>query len=84
MSDDKVDALDAPLANELENRAVIMQLVELRELSHYRSRNVWMSLEQIADPTFPLRNVQSSHVMDLAASMRAFPLFYRNGMILAT
>lgn len=42
---------------------------------------MWLSVEQIIDPKFPLRFVQSSHVKILGALMRALAFDYRNGLI---
>lgn len=49
VSNDEVEALDAPLSNELASSAVSEQLAEL---SHCSYEEVWMSAEEIADPTF--------------------------------
>lgn len=40
-----------------------------------------MSAEQIADPIFPLRDIQGSCVKDLVASMRSVAFYCRNEMI---
>lgn len=43
-----------------------------------------MSVEQMADPSFPLRDIQSRHVKSLFASMDAGTFNYCNGMITLT
>lgn len=57
--DDEFDAFEPSLANELACRADHMQPVGL---SQYCYEGVWMRVKQTAELTFPLRNIQSSHV----------------------
>lgn len=57
-----IDALDAPLAEELAIRAVGVQPAGL---SHYCYEEGRLSVEQIMDPTFPLRNISGSRVKTL-------------------
>lgn len=79
--DDKFDALDVPLTDELAGSAVSLQQAELR---HYYYGKVYISVEQNANPILPLNTIQSSHVKSLASSMRAFSFGYRNRKISAT
>lgn len=81
MSDDKFDASYAPLSNELSGSAVKVNLVEI---SHYRCKEEWLSVKQIADPAFPLRDIRSSQVQILVAQMCALELDYRSKMITVT
>lgn len=52
--DDKLDALETPLANELGGSAVDAQLVYL---SYYRYKEVWKSVTQIRGPILPLGDI---------------------------
>lgn len=76
--DDGFHTLDDQLANVLSGSAVTVQSVEL---SRYRYKEVWFSITQIADTTFSLHDIQSSHIKNLVASMRPLALDYRNSMI---
>lgn len=73
--DDDFESLDAPLANALAQNLFNEQEVEL---SQYCYEKIWMSVEQIADPTFLLHDTQRSYVKDLFASMYALRPVYRN------
>lgn len=77
-SDGELDALDALLSTNLTGSAVSVHHVELRD---YCFKDVWLSVEQIAIPTFPLRNVYGNHVKILVATMRTFAQDSHNGMI---
>lgn len=64
VTDDEPDALDAPVTNELACSAVKLQPVKL---GHYRDKAVSLTVEHIADLTFPLADIQSSHIKSLVA-----------------
>lgn len=51
------------------------------ELSHYRYKEVRISIEQIADPIFRLSDVQSNHVNILVGAMHALVFDYHNAAI---
>lgn len=74
------DALDAPCDNKPTSSAVVVESVEL---SPYRYEELWFSVEQIADPKFPLCGAQSSYVKNSVVSMCAPLLDYRSGFITA-
>lgn len=78
VSNDQFNSLDVPFANELAGNAVSVEPVEL---SHYHFEEVLQSVEQIADPTIPLRDVPNSHVKILATSTHSIAFAYRNRMI---
>lgn len=59
ISDGEFDVLHAALAKEVVDIAVNVHLVQL---SHYRYVKVWMSKEQIADPSSQLSDMPSSYV----------------------
>lgn len=63
----KFYSLDALLTTKLYGSAVNVQLVEL---DHYRYGDVWMTVNHIAGPTFPLPHIPRRHVKNLVASMR--------------
>lgn len=67
------DAVYAPLAIELTDSAVNAQPVEP---SHYHYKEVGMTVEQMLDLTFTLRDIQSGLVKCLAASMSALAFDY--------
>lgn len=77
---DTFDALNAPLTSELANSVASMQWIEGRDCSY---RKLWMSVEQSTDPAFPLRDVQSSDVKSLLASILSCRSDYRNGTNIA-
>lgn len=80
-SDDQIVALDAPLANELDRSAVdVLQI----DIEHYRYEKLWLSVGYIADPTFALRDIQSSQVKSQVASKGALAFDYLNVVISAT
>lgn len=81
VSNNTIDAVGASLANELAGTAADMPTVELR---HYRYKKVCMSVEQIANPKFPLCDIQRRHVKDQIASTRALGFDYRNEMVTVT
>lgn len=81
VSDDNFDALSAVLANDPTSSTVNRQQVDL---SHYRYEEVTLSVEQIADPTFPLRDIQSSCVKILVALMSVLAFDYRKRTITVT
>lgn len=68
VSDHKFDASDFLLANELSGKSGSVQLAELR---YYLHNEGWLWVEQLAVPTFPLRNVQGSSVKSRLLSIRA-------------
>lgn len=74
-------SLEAMLANELTGSTLSVQLAEL---SHSRYRMGWMSMEEIAGGIFRLRDIESSHVKNLVASMRALAFYYGNEMTTVT
>lgn len=76
--DDQSDAFDTPLASELLGSTVNVQQVKL---SNYRYEELWIYIEQIADATFPQRDIQSNHIKILFASMCPLTFDHRNGMI---
>lgn len=80
-SDDEFNALDAPLTKELAGSSGTVLQVEPR-LCRYEG--VWLSSEQIADPIFPVLDVQSSHGRSLVTPMSVLAFGYRNGMITVT
>lgn len=57
--------------------------VQLMELSHWSYEEL-TRVEQIAYPTFSLRDIQSGLVRSLVVSMCALGLNYRNRMITVT
>lgn len=59
MSDDKIDALDTPLAKELIHSSANVQPVER---NHYRYEKVWMSVEDVVNLTSALGNILCSPV----------------------
>lgn len=69
--DDEANSLDTPLSTELFSSAVNVQAVKF---CHFRYENVWLSIELIAHPTFPLHKIQTSHVKSLAVPMRVLAL----------
>lgn len=75
--DDELTTMDTLLANELAGSAFNMQVVELRQ---YRCEEVSLSVEQIGDPTLPVRNVKNSRVRSMGLSMRELTFDYGNGM----
>lgn len=75
--DDEVAALNALLDNQIASSAVNVQFVKLRKYC-YEGR--LMSVEQTADPTLPLRDVQHSHVKDTITFLRALVPGYRSVM----
>lgn len=81
VSDEDLDATDVPLVNMLSDSAASLQPMELRP-HHYEK--VWLRVEQIVDPRFPLPDVQSSHVKNLATLMCALAFDYCDAMIKMT
>lgn len=81
VSDDQLDALDAPLGNEVCDSTVDVQSVEL---SHYCYEGVWLSAGPSLDTTLSLRDIESSHVKILAFWIRSLAIDYCNGMITVT
>lgn len=75
---DRLDALDASLANVLADSAVSVQPVDI---SHSSFENAWMTVERILDPAFPGRDVQSSPVKSLVSSIPMPRLYCHDGMI---
>lgn len=59
VSNDEINVMEAPLANELNGSVVDLQAVEF---SHYRYDEVLMSMELITGLTFMLRGIQCSRV----------------------
>lgn len=80
-SDDRFNALDAPLATELACCALNVQPVEV---SHYCYEEVWLSIQQIACATFRLRHIQWDHIRSLVSSICALSFDYHNGTITVT
>lgn len=75
-TDEKFDTLDTLLANELASSAVDVQTMEL---THDRYAVFWLSVEQVAYPTFRLRDIYSSQGRSLVPSMRPLAFDYRDG-----
>lgn len=71
LSGDEIGGLNAPLADELANDAVNVQVVKLG-LYHYEE--VWMRVEHVVSSTFSLPDVHSSDVKTLVESMHALRL----------
>lgn len=81
LSDDDRYSLSIPLANELAGSAVNEHPLRL---SHYHYEAVCMSVEEIAKPTFRLRDIQICQVKTLGVPIRPPASDYHNGMIIAT
>lgn len=79
--DEAFDAPHALLANDLSGSAVIMQRMEL---SRYHYKEALMNAQQNTDAIFALRDVHSSHVGSLVASMRELGFDYCTGIITVT
>lgn len=79
--DEEIDSKDTSLKNKLAGSAADVQSAEF---SYYRYEEMCASVEQMADHSFPLWDIQSRHVNSLSASIRALVFDYRTGMITAT
>lgn len=81
MSEDKPNALDAPLANDIAGSAVNVLSVKLK---HKRYEPEWLSIEKFTNTTSPLHMIQRSQVKSLVESVRALTFAYPNGMFVLT
>lgn len=66
-------SMDVPLENELAYIAVKVWPVEL---SRCRYEKVWRSVELIADPTFPSRDIERNHFEMVVSSIHVLSFDY--------
>lgn len=78
VSDGESDVMDVLHSDELSGSAVDVQP---QDLTTYEYMEIWCYADHIADQTFPLRDIQQSHVKEPVASMGSHRLHNRNGMI---
>lgn len=79
VSNEESDVVDMAEAEELPGSSVDVQPLDL---ASYKYEEILMYVDRIANPTFPLRDIQTSHVRDFADLIRSHPFDYSNGMIM--
>lgn len=81
VSDDELVSLHTSYVIEIAGSTINVQLVEL---NYYHYEEVWMGVDQIADPTSPLRDIQISYVRNLGVLVPGLVFDYHNGIITVT